>query len=83
MKKSKTKGQEQNRKPRRLNLSRETIRLLNKPELLGLARGGETGGHSCACNTISDVDPSCDLTCGHRPTGGTTTAGTTTGTEAP
>ena len=40
MKKDKTKDQEQKRTPRRLNLSRETILVLDGPELLGLAKGG-------------------------------------------
>lgn len=52
MKKNKMKGQEQNRKPRRLSLNRETILLLN---LLELARGaGEEPGTSC--NTASSLD---------------------------
>lgn len=41
MKKNKTKDQEQSRKPRRLSLNRETIRILNDPALLELARGGK------------------------------------------
>ena len=40
MKKNKTKDQEQKRKPRRLSLSRETIRVLDDPALLELAIGG-------------------------------------------
>ena len=39
MKKNKTKDQEQKGKPRRLSLSRETIRSLHGP-VLELARGG-------------------------------------------
>jgi hypothetical protein len=42
MKKNKPKDQEQERQPRRLGLSRETIRLLNDRALLELARGGGT-----------------------------------------
>jgi len=41
LKKNKTKGQEQSRKPRRLSLNRETIRILSDPALLELARGGK------------------------------------------
>ena len=40
MKKKTTKDQEQKQKPRRLSLSRETIRTLDDPALVGLARGG-------------------------------------------
>lgn len=40
MKKEKMKDRQQDRRPRRLSLSRETIRLLDDPALLGLARGG-------------------------------------------
>ena len=39
MKKSETKNQEQERKPRRFSLNRETIRALNNPVCLELARG--------------------------------------------
>jgi len=39
MKKNKTNDLEQNRKLRRLGLNRETIRVLNDPALLALARG--------------------------------------------
>lgn len=80
MKKKNTKDQEQ---PHRLRLSRETIRLLNAPDLLGLARGGAsgntcTGGQTCECNTISEVNHNCyPTTCSFRGTG------TTTNTEAP
>lgn len=41
MKKNGTKDQEQ--KPRRLSLNRETIQVLNDPALLELARGGGSG----------------------------------------
>ena len=41
MKKKTTKDQEQ--KPRRLSLSRETIRTLDDPALVGLARGANSG----------------------------------------
>ena len=62
MKKNKTKDQEQKRKPRGLRLSRETIRLLNAPALLGLARGGESAG-TCACpnppNPYTEVRQNC------------------------
>jgi hypothetical protein len=80
MKKKKTKDQEQKRKPRRLRLSRETIRLLSDPALLGLARGGaETGntcscpgaGQTCTCQPYSEVRANCYPT---------TCSGTTTGT---
>jgi hypothetical protein len=49
MKKNKTKGQEQKRKPRRLSLNRETILVLNDPALLELARGGT--GYNSHLNT--------------------------------
>jgi len=61
---NKTKDQEQNRKPRRLSLSRETIRFLDDVALLGLARGGGGEGGSQPCSgTTSQVsaDPPCDL----------------------
>ena len=48
MKKNRIKDQEEKRKPRRLRLNRETIRLLNAPALLGLARGGVDTGYTCA-----------------------------------
>jgi hypothetical protein len=51
MKKSKTKDQEQNRKLRRLSLSRETIRVLNDPTLLELARGGAIDTKKCCTGT--------------------------------
>ena len=41
MKKNRMKDQEQEGKPRRLGLNRETILVLNDPALLELARGGE------------------------------------------
>lgn len=41
MKKNRTKDQEQQRKSRHLSLNRETIQILNNPELLQLARGGD------------------------------------------
>ena len=64
MKKNKTKGQEQSRKPRRLSLNRETIRILNDPALLELARGGkalelgtstEDGGGLCNTDTCQVI----------------------------
>jgi hypothetical protein len=39
VKKNEMKDQEQNRKPRRLTLSRETIQILNDPALFGVAGG--------------------------------------------
>ena len=63
MKKNKTKDQEQKLKPRRLSLSRETIRLLNAPALLGLARGGESdtcaSGNTCTSNPYTEVRANC------------------------
>lgn len=50
MKKNKTKDQEQKRKLRRLSLNRETIRFLNDPALLGLARGGLSDPGPCRGN---------------------------------
>jgi hypothetical protein len=44
MKKNRMKDQEQEGKPRRLGLNRETILVLNDPALLELARGGGGGG---------------------------------------
>ena len=65
MKKNKTQGQEQSRKPRRLSLNRETIRILNDPALLELARGGvadgtygtstEDGGNFCSADTCQVI----------------------------
>lgn len=64
MKKNKTKDQEQNRKPRRLSLNRETIRFLSDPALLELARGGralalgtstEDGGVFCSTETCQVI----------------------------
>lgn len=61
MKKKTTKDQEQ--KPRRLRLNRETIRLLNDPELRELVRGGTTGGAgsdmigNCCRTTSQTSDP--------------------------
>jgi hypothetical protein len=58
MKKSKTKDQEQNWKPRRLSLNRETIRVLNEQVLLKLAKGGDvTSINSSAdcCRTTSST----------------------------
>jgi hypothetical protein len=64
LKKNKTKGQEQSRKPRRLSLNRETIRFLSDPALLELARGGmngpygtstEDGGVFCSADTCQII----------------------------
>ncbi len=56
MKKNKAQDQEQKRKSRRLSLSRETIRFLDDPVFLELARGGGTlsGGVPTNCATVSD-----------------------------
>jgi hypothetical protein len=40
MKKNRERDQDQKQKPRRLTLSRETIKVLDEPALLELARGG-------------------------------------------
>jgi hypothetical protein len=54
MKKSKTRDQEQNRKPR-LSLSRETLRFLDDPALLGLAGAGGTYSQTQGiCVTLTD-----------------------------
>jgi hypothetical protein len=45
MKKNRTKDEEQ--KPRRLRLSRETILVLDDLALLGLAKGGSEGEDPC------------------------------------
>jgi len=73
--KKKTKNQEHKRKSR-LSLNRETIRLLNDPALLGLARGGDTGftesEYPCASdntNTGSNANTNCYPTsCSNRQT---------------
>ena len=54
-----TKDQEKNRKSRRPSLKRETIRGLNDPELLELARGGtdvftDSGVKCCATGSHSN-----------------------------
>jgi len=54
MKKNKTKNREQKRKSRRLDLNRETIRSLNGPELLEMAKGG-TGSEIRCCRITSDT----------------------------
>ena len=53
MKKNKTKNQEQKQRPRRLSLNRETIKALDEPSLLELARGGhgDSGGPGCTTNS--------------------------------
>ena len=55
MKKYDMRAEEQKQKPRRLSLSRETIRLLADPALLELARGGwpTDGTHSSAATCTS------------------------------
>jgi hypothetical protein len=57
MKKNKMKDQEQKRRPRRLVLSRETIKTLDDAALLELVRGGvgdlgDSGGSSCTSNSL-------------------------------
>lgn len=61
MKKNKTKNHEQKQKPRRLRLSRETIRNLNDPALLALARGGvmQSNFESCGPGTDNTAASSC------------------------
>lgn len=54
MNKNKTKDQE--RKPRRLSLDRETILLLNSA-LLRLARGARNDEPGTSCNTATSLDP--------------------------
>jgi hypothetical protein len=51
VKKSIMKDKEQKRNPRRLGLSRETIRLLDEPALLKLAVGGSAKPGGCALTT--------------------------------
>jgi len=50
MKKNRIKDQEEKRQLRRLRLNRETIRSLNEPTFLELARGAFT---------MSNLDPGC------------------------
>jgi len=57
MKKNKTKDQEQKREPRRLSLNRETVRVLNDPALLALARGGEPETNCPAHSSTSGIKP--------------------------
>jgi len=57
MKKNKTQDQEQKRKLRHLGLNRETIRVLNDPAFLGLARGGGGGGTMSQEDTVCTTDP--------------------------
>ena len=66
MKKNKTANQEQERKPHRLRLNRETIHVLDDPALLGLARGGlasaernGSGIESCETSTVVSSATSC------------------------
>ena len=58
MKKNRTKDQEQRQKPRRLLLSRETIKILDDAALLQLIKGGAgdgaSGGPSCTSNSTAD-----------------------------
>jgi hypothetical protein len=84
MKKNRFKDQEEKRKPRRLRLNRETIRLLSDPALLGVAKGGASDTCwgttiGCTCRGVTDscVNENCIPTdCSGRATG------TTTHTEA-
>jgi len=57
MKKNKTKDLELKQKPRRLSLNRETIRFLDDPALLRLARGGDAGGTMSQEDTLCTTDP--------------------------
>lgn len=60
MKKSWMKDQEQKRKLRRLGLNRETLRFLDDPAHLELARGGGThSGQLPTCTTQSDSAADC------------------------
>ncbi len=60
MNKNRIKDQEEKRKLRRLRLSRETIRLLSDPALLGVAGGGSnTEQSSPCCATDSCVVQNC------------------------
>jgi hypothetical protein len=54
MKKNKAKDHEEKRKSRRLSLNRETIKALDEPSLLELARGGngDSGGPGCTTNSL-------------------------------
>ena len=50
------------KKNKRLNLNRETLRSLNEPALLGLARGGDLTGNPCITtnpDTGSDANTNC------------------------
>jgi hypothetical protein len=55
MKKNTTKDQEQNWKPRRLSLNRETIQALDDPALIEFARGGRlpSADFVVCCRTTS------------------------------
>ena len=55
MKKNETRKQEQTLKPRRLRLSRETLKVLNDPAALGLAKGGITPCQTGSSTLVSDV----------------------------
>jgi len=59
MKKNKMQDQEQKGKPRRLSLSRETIKVLNDPALLELARGGMSNFESCGPATSATASEPC------------------------
>lgn len=79
MKKNRTKDQEQKRKSRRLSLNRETIRTLDDPALVGLARGGNTEtsirDSRCCETNESEMNQNCyPTTCSFQ---GTTACGTT------
>ena len=56
MKKNRTKDQEQ--KPRRLSLKRETIQILHDPVLLAVAKGGMTDEPCPTTSHSHQLDPS-------------------------
>lgn len=59
MNKNRIKDQEEKRKPRRLSLSRETIRPLNDPALLELAKGGALSEYATNCTRNSVIIGTC------------------------
>jgi hypothetical protein len=59
MKKNKVQDQEQKGKPRRLSLNRETIKVLNNPALLELARGGLSRFDGCGPATSATASDPC------------------------
>jgi hypothetical protein len=59
MKKNKNKMKDQEQKPRRLSLNRETILILNDPALLGLVKGEGTTLQTSVLNSDSTKPEVC------------------------